>query len=397
MLALQTPVPTVPNAYKVQLDAFEGPLDLLLFLIRKDEVDLHNIPIASITEQYIAYVKEIESLGQRHIDIDTAGEFLVMAATLMEIKSRMLMPKIEGAAPMPEGSGKRELEDPRSELVRQLLEYKRYRDAANGLEGRAEEWRRRFPVVRAGVDDVRLQAALDAAPDMEMEDLDVLDLVEAFRRIAETVNFDRLGDHQVTYDDTPIELHSEDIVSSLRSESGEPKEMSLQAMFAGRSRGEMVGLFLASATMFFGSLFSAYVMLRAGSLEWPGPLAQFPWLETALLLGASASFSEARIRLISAQSLGIAFVAIRLLNDAILIRRGLVPSASLQLACWYTLGAVHTAFVFGAAVFSGWLAGPSFAMKAAQRERWLARIEATRRYWIFVALVWLALVGGFFI
>jgi len=158
-----------------------------------------------------------------------------------------------------------------------------------------------------------------------------------------------------------------------------------------------LGLFLASATMFFGSLFSAYVMLRAGSLEWPGPLAQFPWLETALLLGASASFSEARIRLISAQSLGIAFVAIRLLNDAILIRRGLVPSASLQLACWYTLGAVHTAFVFGAAVFSGWLAGPSFAMKAAQRERWLARIEATRRYWIFVALVWLALVGGFFI
>ena len=158
-----------------------------------------------------------------------------------------------------------------------------------------------------------------------------------------------------------------------------------------------MGLFLASATMFFGSLFSAYVMLRAGSLEWPGPLAQFPWLETALLLGASASFSEARIRLISSQSLGIAFVAIRLLNDAILIRKGLVPSASLQLACWYTLGAVHTAFVFGAAVFSGWLAGPSLAMKAAQRERWLARIEATRRYWIFVDIVWLALVGGFFI
>ena len=89
--------------------------------------------------------------------------------------------------------------------------------------------------------------------------------------------------------------------------------------------------------------------------------------------------------------------AIRLMNDAIMIRKGLVPSASVQLACWYTLGAVHTTFVFGAAGFSGWLAGPSFSMKAAQRERWLARIEATRRYWIFVDIVWLALVGAFFI
>ena len=156
-------------------------------------------------------------------------------------------------------------------------------------------------------------------------------------------------------------------------------------------------LLLASLTMFFGSLFSAYVMLRAGSLEWSGPLAQFPWLETALLIGASAAFSEERIRLIGSQALGIAFVAIRLMNDAIMIRKGLVPSASVQLACWYTLGAVHTTFVFGAAVFSGWLAGPSFSMKAAQRERWLARIEATRRYWIFVDIAWLALVGAFFI
>ena len=156
-------------------------------------------------------------------------------------------------------------------------------------------------------------------------------------------------------------------------------------------------LLLASLTMFFGSLFSAYVMLRAGSLEWPGPLAQFPWLETALLLGAAAVFSEARIRLISSHALGLAFVAIRLMNDALMIRQGLAPSASVQLACWYTLGAVHTTLVLGAAVFSGWLAGPSFAMKASQRERWLARIETTRRYWIFVDIVWLALVGAFFI
>jgi segregation and condensation protein A len=240
---LRSPPVSGFDSYTVRLDAFEGPMDLLLYLIRKDEVDLHNIPIASITEQYIRYVRELEVVGHHRIDIDTAGEFLVMAATLMEIKSRMLMP--QEAPPATEGETRiRHREDPRAELVRQLLEYKKYRDAANALESRAEEWRRRYPAVRAGVDDVRLQSALDAAPDMELEDLDLIDLVDAFRKIAETVIFDRLGDHQVTYDDTPIELHAEDIVSRLRADS-EAKSMSLQQMFEGRSRGEMVGLFLA--------------------------------------------------------------------------------------------------------------------------------------------------------
>ena len=231
------------DSYTVRLDAFEGPMDLLLYLIRKDEVDLHNIPIATITEQYIRHVRELEVVGHHRIDIDTAGEFLVMAATLMEIKSRMLMPE----EPVVTAEGEQRTtrrEDPRAELVRQLLEYKKYRDAANALESRAEEWRRRYPAVRAGVDDVRLQSALDSAPDMDLEDLDLIDLVEAFRKIADTVIFDRLGDHQVTYDDTPIELHAEDIVSRLRSET-ESGSLALQQMFEGRSRGEMVGLFLA--------------------------------------------------------------------------------------------------------------------------------------------------------
>lgn len=235
------------DGYTVHLDDFEGPLDLLLYLIRKEEVDIHNIPIATITEQYIQYVKQLEVMGTQRIDIDTAGEFLVMAATLMEIKSRMLMPAappVENTSPVRHSQA-----DPRAELVRQLLEYKKYRDAANALELRGEQWRRRFPTTRAGVDDAQLQAALDAAPDMELEDLDLLDLVDAFRKIAETINFDRLGDHQVTYDDTPIELHAEDIVSRLRGEvnAGTPGEggLPLQAMFQGRSRSEMVGLFLA--------------------------------------------------------------------------------------------------------------------------------------------------------
>lgn len=156
-------------------------------------------------------------------------------------------------------------------------------------------------------------------------------------------------------------------------------------------------LFLGSLTMFFGSLFSAYVMLRAGALAWSDPFALYPWLETALLIGASAAFGTTRIRLIGSHALGIAFVAVRLLNDMVMIRKGLIPSASLQLACWFTLGAVHTIHVLGGALYTGWLAGPAFGIKAVSRGRWEARIDATRRYWIFVDIVWLALVGAFYI
>jgi heme/copper-type cytochrome/quinol oxidase subunit 3 len=157
--------------------------------------------------------------------------------------------------------------------------------------------------------------------------------------------------------------------------------------------------------MFFGSLFSAYVMLRAGSLAWPEPFAIIPWLETGLLLGAAAAFGATRIRLIGAHALGLAFVAVKLLNDIVMIRKGLIPSATIQLASWFTLGAVHAVFVLGGAIYSGWLAGPAFhlrqgyggprGIKSDDGERWQARIEAAHRYWIFLALLWLIIVGGF--
>ena len=156
-------------------------------------------------------------------------------------------------------------------------------------------------------------------------------------------------------------------------------------------------LLLASLIMFFGSLFSAYVMLRAGSTEWPEAFAIFPWLETALLVGAAAAIGQTRIRLISAHALGLAFVAVKLMNDILMIRRGLLPSATLQLACWFTLGFVHAFHVLAGALATGWLAGPAFGMKTADRLRFQARIEATQRYWIFLALVWLAIVGGFYV
>jgi segregation and condensation protein A len=235
-------IDVLTDDYRVRLEAFEGPLDLLLFLIRKSEVDIHDIPVAGITEQYLEFLKQLGSSSR--IDIDTAGEFLVMAATLMELKSRMLMPAAQRTAA--DAPGEKPQEDPRAELVRQLIEYKKYRDAADSLEHRADDWRRRFPTSPAGIDSDALRAALEATAeqDLDLEDLDLLDLAEAFQRIAESVNFERLGDHEVKYDDTPIELHAADIVSRLEAEAAEP-ELELANLLKGRTRSEMVGLFLA--------------------------------------------------------------------------------------------------------------------------------------------------------
>lgn len=235
--------------YRVKLEAFEGPLDLLLFLIRKSEVEVTDIPVAAIAHQYMEFLKQID-----RIDIDVAGEFLVMAATLMEIKSRMLAFNAQGGGAgeaRPGSEAEREAVDPRAELVRQLLAYKQYRDAADVLERRRDDWERRFPAGAAAMDRGSLQEAIEQQLDgIELEDVGVFDLAEAFRRICESVNFERLGDHQITYDDTPIELHAEDILDRLRreasSDSGsEMGGLALTQVFTGRSRSEMIGLFLA--------------------------------------------------------------------------------------------------------------------------------------------------------
>ncbi len=111
--------------YKVHLENFDGPLDLLLFFIRRDEIDIYDIPISHITKEYLITLDQIQQ-----INIGVAGEFIEMAATLMRIKSKMLLPHLQ----MDDG-----IEDPRSPLVRQLLEYRRYKELAQQLENLAEE------------------------------------------------------------------------------------------------------------------------------------------------------------------------------------------------------------------------------------------------------------------
>lgn len=116
------------DSYRVRLEVFEGPLDLLLYLIKKDEIDIYDIPIAHITEQYLEYLRLLEQL-----DIAVAGDFLVLASTLIYIKSKMLLP------PSPTADGEEDLnEDPRTELVERLLEYQKFKSAANMLYSRGE-------------------------------------------------------------------------------------------------------------------------------------------------------------------------------------------------------------------------------------------------------------------
>jgi segregation and condensation protein A len=169
------------DGYRVSLEKFEGPLDLLLYLVRKEEVDIYDIPISRITDQYL---ESIQDIGTSEIDLDRAGEFLLMAATLMRIKARMLVPRDEDSAEDGEEV------DPREELVRRLLEYRAFQDVAESLRGREEEWRDVF--VRAG--------SYTAEPEPEgFTDLGVsiVDLFRAFRRMLDNLR-----------EETPFEMRA---------------------------------------------------------------------------------------------------------------------------------------------------------------------------------------------
>jgi segregation and condensation protein A len=195
---------------------------LLLFLIRRDEIDIYDIPIARITQQYLQYVDLLNQL-----DPEIVSEFLVLAATLMEIKSRMLLPH------PPQEQLDEEIVDPRLELVRQLLEYKTYKDAARSLEEAAAE--------RALRHERRPTLPESKADEIAIENLDIWDLFEAFNRLLTQIG-KAGGVHQVGVDDTPVALHAEDILDSIQRAGGTE---TFEEIFTGRSRAEMIGLFLA--------------------------------------------------------------------------------------------------------------------------------------------------------
>ncbi|MEI6808872.1 MAG: segregation/condensation protein A [bacterium] len=156
---------TIPEEHKVRLEVFEGPLDLLLYLIKKEEVDIYDIPIVTISDQYMEYLNVM-----RMLDLNIAGEFLVMAATLMLIKSRMLLPPEE--RPVVE----EEEEDPRWELIRQLVEYRKFKEAAVFLQGKEVQQENIFALGSHSVE-------LGPDPGLHIDDVSIFDLISTFNSV----------------------------------------------------------------------------------------------------------------------------------------------------------------------------------------------------------------------
>jgi segregation and condensation protein A len=219
--------------YQIELETFRGPMDLLLFLVKRNEVDICDIPIARIAEQFAEYLNVINTL-----DVEWAGDFLVMASTLMEIKSKMLLPRKE--------TEQEEEADPRLQLVKQLMEYKTYRDAAQVLESQAEKHMLRLS--RQPVDQPR-KTALDKQP---IRSVELWDLVSAFGRLLrETAS---LQTRQIVMDETPIHVHMETIQHQLAGQS----PMSFREVFTPpHTRGRLIGLFLAILELVKGRMIVA--------------------------------------------------------------------------------------------------------------------------------------------
>ena len=157
-------------SYKVKLEIFEGPLDLLLYLVKKDHLNIYDIPIAKVTEQYLQYLELM-----RLLDLNIAGEFLVIAATLMQIKSKMLLPAEEGEENAPQ-------EDPREELVRRLLEYERFKEIAQQLREKESSQKEIFKRPKAA----EKEQLAPQAGEVYFE-ASVFDLLNAFSKALENV------------------------------------------------------------------------------------------------------------------------------------------------------------------------------------------------------------------
>jgi len=259
--------------YRVDLDIFAGPLDLLLYLVRKEEVDIYDIPIAKITDQYVRYIEMLKSL-----DIDLAGDFLVMAATLMQIKSAMLLPKAD-----PDQLQDDDLSDPRRELIRQLLEYKKFKDAANLLNAAADEQRERFPRPAVIVESLKG----DAEPEVDMEQVSIWDLLEAFDFVCKAIG--TAPDISRIEDDTPIDLYQIEILHRLQTDG----PLTFERIFESRtSRVVMVGLFLAMLELIREKL--VWVEQPTSSTIYVRPLTDEPAEEAVqkAILASEADINE---------------------------------------------------------------------------------------------------------
>lgn len=208
--------------YQVRIENFEGPLDLLLHLIKKNEINIYDIPVAMIAQQYLEYLEAMEELN-----LNVAGDFLVMAATLLQIKSKMLLPVDETADDDEDGP------DPREELVRRLLEYKAFKEAARQLDDREKIWREIF---------WREQAPLveEVEEELPLENVSLFDLVDALKEVLERNPSSRLI--EIVPDNLTVRERMNLILETLEGKDS----VSFAALFEGSShRMVVVVTFLA--------------------------------------------------------------------------------------------------------------------------------------------------------
>lgn len=210
--------------YKIRLDIFEGPLDLLLYLVKKDHLNIYDIPIAKVTQQYLEYINFMQLL-----DLNIVGEFLVMAATLMQIKSKMLLPAEETATPEEE-------EDPRAELVKRLLEYEKFKQVAEDLRQREVSQQDVFIRPKTEIPEGEKTQAKEEV----YFEASIFDLINAFSRALKDVP--REVFYEVVKDQFTVEQKVHDILHLLLVQS----EVKLSELFAKtKAKMEIIVVFLA--------------------------------------------------------------------------------------------------------------------------------------------------------
>lgn len=213
--------------YRVQLDLYSGPLDLLLYLVRRQELDLCTFPISKITQQFLEFLEILQEL-----DFDEIGDFVVMASTLVELKSRMVLPTTEEPAV---AEVLQINEDPRADLIQQLLEYKRFKEAAQLLDDQSAEWQLRFP----RLSDDSPQEGSDPSQD-RIREVELWDLVSALSRVLHQNT--ESAPKSIIYDDTPISTYIERIRDRVQVEG----RVTFTSFFEGANfKSKIISIFLA--------------------------------------------------------------------------------------------------------------------------------------------------------
>lgn len=221
------------NSYSVKVDAFEGPLDLLLHLINQEELDIYDIPVARITDQYLHYIHTMNDL-----ELDIASEYLVMAATLLAIKSKMLLPK-ESTELFEDEWSMEEDDDPRDELMYQLIEYRKYKEAAETLKDKEQE---RSLIHTKPPEDLEPYITEQERRDLAIQGVSLFDMLSAYQKLMKRKTFSKPQTRTIKSQEYSIEEKMDEVMNLIFKTQG-PKRF--EDLFQSGEKSQLVVTFLA--------------------------------------------------------------------------------------------------------------------------------------------------------